>query len=46
MRRPADWDAPSGRGLFLMGEIADGWGVEEHAVGKTMWAEFRRRADA
>ncbi len=40
VRRAAAWDAPSGRGLLIVNEIADRWGVEEHAVGKTVWAEF------
>ena len=42
VRKSAEWDVPSGRGLLIVNEIADRWGVEEHAVGKTVWAEFGR----
>jgi anti-sigma regulatory factor (Ser/Thr protein kinase) len=32
-------DAESGRGLFLVEALALRWGVCEHAVGKTVWAD-------
>ncbi|MFD4375289.1 ATP-binding protein [Streptomyces sp. NPDC058527] len=36
---PAD-DGTSGRGLFLVRELADSWGVEERATGKVVWFEL------
>lgn len=42
VRQTAEWDSPSGRGLLIVNEMADRWGVEEHSVGKTVWAEFGR----
>ncbi|GHJ27323.1 ATP-binding protein [Streptomyces hygroscopicus subsp. sporocinereus] len=30
-------DRENGRGLLLVGELADAWGDIEHAVGKTVW---------
>lgn len=42
VRQTAEWDSPSGRGLLIVNEMADRWGVEEHLVGKTVWAEFGR----
>ncbi|MEU9964095.1 ATP-binding protein [Streptomyces malaysiensis] len=30
-------DSESGRGLLLVGELADAWGNVEHTVGKTVW---------
>ncbi|MFC9226380.1 ATP-binding protein [Streptomyces hygroscopicus] len=39
--RPAtqspDGDRENGRGLLLVGELADAWGDIEHTVGKTVW---------
>lgn len=32
-----DDDACSGRGLRLVSELADDFGVDEHVVGKTVW---------
>ncbi|MET7499388.1 ATP-binding protein [Streptomyces microflavus] len=37
-------DSCSGRGLFLVGELASEFGVDHHAVGKTVWAAFKRPA--
>ncbi|MFH9395821.1 ATP-binding protein [Streptomyces sp. NPDC017413] len=34
----------SGRGLFLVGELAADFGVDHHVVGKTVWAAFKRPA--
>lgn len=42
VRQTAEWDSASGRGLLIVNEMADRWGVEEHSVGKTVWAEFER----
>ena len=42
VRQTAEWDSPSGRGLLIVNEMADRWGVDEHPVGKTVWAEFGR----
>lgn len=36
---PAD-DGTSGRGLFLVRELADSWGVEEQGTGKVVWFEL------
>lgn len=30
-------DSENGRGLLLVGELADAWGNVEHTVGKTVW---------
>jgi anti-sigma regulatory factor (Ser/Thr protein kinase) len=30
-----------GRGLHLVGELADDWGVTPHSVGKTVWIAFK-----
>ncbi|WP_413799985.1 ATP-binding protein [Streptomyces iranensis] len=30
-------DSENGRGLLLVGELADAWGDIEHTVGKTAW---------
>jgi serine/threonine-protein kinase RsbW len=35
-------DATSGRGLHLVGAIAQAWGVEEQATAKVVWAELPR----
>jgi anti-sigma regulatory factor (Ser/Thr protein kinase) len=35
-------DSTSGRGLLLVNELADGWGVEPRSPdGKVVWAEFK-----
>lgn len=34
----------SGRGLFLVGELAVDFGIDQHVVGKTVWAAFKRPA--
>jgi anti-sigma regulatory factor (Ser/Thr protein kinase) len=35
-------DSTSGRGLLLVNELADGWGVEPRSpYGKVVWAEFK-----
>jgi serine phosphatase RsbU (regulator of sigma subunit)/anti-sigma regulatory factor (Ser/Thr protein kinase) len=31
----------SGRGLLLVDQLADAWGVEPHGSGKSVWCEFR-----
>ncbi|MGW0734292.1 ATP-binding protein [Streptomyces sp. NPDC002851] len=42
----ADWDDCSGRGLVLVGAVADRWGVSEwNGPGKAVWAECSERAD-
>ncbi len=33
-------DATSGRGMHLLEQLADRWGVESHASGKTVWFEL------
>jgi anti-sigma regulatory factor (Ser/Thr protein kinase) len=44
-RQPAD-DETGGRGLLLVGHLADAWGVESTADGKGVWFSLaRQRAD-
>ncbi|MFJ8842745.1 ATP-binding protein [Streptomyces cyaneofuscatus] len=40
----ADESSCSGRGLFLVGELAVDFGIDHHVVGKTVWAAFKRPA--
>jgi len=35
--RPPDPLASNGRGLQLLGALADSWGVDSHEPGKTVW---------
>ncbi|WP_098027028.1 ATP-binding protein [Streptomyces sp. st115] len=37
-----DESSCSGRGLFLVGELAADFGIDRHVVGKTVWAAFKR----
>ncbi|MEE1782615.1 ATP-binding protein [Streptomyces sp. SP17BM10] len=39
-REPHHPALPGGHGLFIVQRIADRWGAEPHALGKTIWAEF------
>ena len=39
VRKP-DWDSESGRGMFLLNEIADAWGADPTGNGKDVWVEF------
>ncbi|MEV7427386.1 MULTISPECIES: SpoIIE family protein phosphatase [unclassified Streptomyces] len=39
-RRDAGASGVSGRGLLLVEELADGWGVESRGSGKCVWCEF------
>lgn len=39
-RRPHHPALPGGHGLFIVQRLADRWGAEPHALGKTIWAEF------
>lgn len=46
---PPDDERPSGRGLMLVGGLADDWGVQSRDSGKTVWftvARARRGARA
>ncbi|MER7284383.1 ATP-binding protein [Streptomyces lydicus] len=44
-RRHPSLDDPTGRGLLLVEELSDEWGVEDdHRVGKTMWLTFKLTA--
>lgn len=36
--RPLDLEATRGRGLRMIGAIADRWGCQEQSDGKTVWA--------
>jgi hypothetical protein len=38
--RQLDGSAPRGRGMRLVGHIADRWGVEDHEGGKRVWLEL------
>ncbi len=38
--RPATTEDQFGRGLLIVGALADRWSVEELTVGKTVWAEL------
>lgn len=40
VRRASTCQDASGRGLLLVEALADAWGVDDHAIGKTVWAEF------
>ena len=41
MRKHYDLEAPTGRGILLIEELADGWGVEPTSDGgKTVWFEL------
>ncbi|MEU8624878.1 ATP-binding protein [Streptomyces sp. NPDC048669] len=42
-RQPEE-DSCSGRGLFLVGELAAEFGVDHHVVGKTVWLTFEKPA--
>ena len=39
--RQPDHERCTGRGLFLVRELADDFGVIEHVPGKTVWASFK-----
>ncbi|WP_046386449.1 ATP-binding protein [Kitasatospora aureofaciens] len=42
-RQPHHPALPGGHGLFIVQRIADRWGAQPHAQGKTIWAEFDTR---
>jgi anti-sigma regulatory factor (Ser/Thr protein kinase) len=39
--RLPDTEGSDGRGLFLVRELADDFGVTEHVPGKTVWVVFK-----
>ncbi|MER6301748.1 ATP-binding protein [Kitasatospora sp. NPDC001539] len=39
-REPHHPALPGGHGLFIVQRLADRWGAEPHALGKTIWVEF------
>lgn len=39
--RPESVDLCAGRGLLLLRELADDFGVTQHVVGKTVWVVFK-----
>lgn len=41
--REPDWEAEEGRGLALVGSVADDWGAVPTATGKDVWFEIRAR---
>jgi serine/threonine-protein kinase RsbW len=40
--RQASLDDTSGRGLAIVAALADEWGVQEHSLGRTVWAYLAR----
>lgn len=44
--RPAEHGALDGRGLHIVGLLADRWGVADAPVGKTVWFELAPRSGA
>ena len=46
LRRVHPVDADSGRGLRLVEELADGWGVDSTERGKAVWFEVRTPVEA
>lgn len=42
--REPDWGAEEGRGLALVGSVAEDWGAVPTATGKDVWFEIRARA--
>jgi anti-sigma regulatory factor (Ser/Thr protein kinase) len=42
MVRQVAAEAPSGRGMRIVEQLADRWGAEVHPEGKTVWVEFDR----
>ncbi|MEO3976125.1 ATP-binding protein [Streptomyces sp. CAU 1734] len=38
-RRRSSGEDESGRGLLLIEALAAAWGIEHHAIGKTVWAD-------
>ncbi len=40
-RRNPSPDDPRGRGLLLVEELSDAWGVADHQIGKTVWLTFK-----
>ncbi|WP_460607038.1 SpoIIE family protein phosphatase [Jatrophihabitans fulvus] len=44
--RDPDRDATTGRGMMLVQQLATRWGIERHAVGKTIWVEIDERPAA
>ena len=43
--RPPDALASNGRGLQMLGALADSWGVDPHEIGKTVWFLLATRPD-
>lgn len=41
-QQPYSESATGGRGMLLVREMADDWGVEHHRDGKTVWCAMRR----
>ncbi len=45
LQEPRPADAENGRGLLIVCGLADAWGVDPLAVGKTTWAAFHLDAE-
>lgn len=43
--RPDPLDLGGGRGLMIVDQLADQWGVDEYLPGKTVWFELTADAD-
>jgi two-component sensor histidine kinase len=41
-QRVSGLDAIDGRGLAIVGALADGWGVDRDGLGQSVWAELTR----
>jgi anti-sigma regulatory factor (Ser/Thr protein kinase) len=39
--RGLDPNVPAGRGMVLVDAIADGWGTDDHAGGKSVWVDLK-----
>lgn len=44
--KPESNERQRGRGLFILAELADDWGVDPRPMGKCVWAELRWQVDA
>jgi len=40
-RRDPNFDEPTGRGLMIVEELADRWGVDDEPPGKSVWFELQ-----
>jgi anti-sigma regulatory factor (Ser/Thr protein kinase) len=45
MRHPRPFDADGGRGLLIVNDLADAWGVQQFLPGKIVWFELGPQPD-